>query len=366
LQRIEKGACSGGVLVWAGLVLFASLCNAQTPGSAIGDDCFQDVIVEGRFFDPAKEPPLLRVRLRESALLDVVAYDQEGRLVAWKGGTTSVARAEIALGDLPSASEGIYLFCLIASDGQGKRLGVYPRNLAPGEALRIAESDLDPRKQEIRYLLPKVARVRSRIGFRDGAYLQPIQAWQAQPAGWHAIPWDGTCQQGLFSDLYRNPQVKVIVTAVSLPVNTLISRATAAPANGADQIAVSLPTRIRDLSKPPWPISQLMKASKDGIWMADDYRLTLEVRVDPLSQVATFAMDCAQVDRERLLNKRYEIMLFLDQVYLCEEEGGMLPFNYKMSTRGITPGKHVITANVVDTDGNLGAVSREFEVQKGQ
>jgi hypothetical protein len=62
------------------------------------------------------------------------------------------------------------------------------------------------------------------------------------------------------------------------------------------------------------------------------------------------------------MNGRFEVMLFLDGVFLMEDEDALLPFTYRTSTRGVTPGRHAVTVNVVDTDGNLGTATSEFAV----
>ena len=53
-------------------------------------------------------------------------------------------------------------------------------------------------------------------------------------------------------------------------------------------------------------------------------------------------------------------MLFLDTTFLAEDEHSQLPFSYRMSTRGLAPGRHILTANVIDSDGIVGTVSKEL------
>ena len=351
--------------VWlAGLILGAAGI-AVSRGAALspGGDFFRDVVVENRFFSPPSVP-ILRVRTAQACRLNVLVYDSDNRVVALESPANLGTEWKLALEKLPPLSDGLYLFCLVAGDESAKRLAVYPADPGGGETIKVAEAQLDREHRTINYILPHAARVRSRVGFKDGPYLQPLLSWQAQPAGRHSIPWDGKCQNGIFQNLYENPVAQVIVTAVSLPANILVAENTAEKPGSQHRAAeaVSVPSGLADLTSPPWSKRKFMQVSSAGMWMGKDYRVLLAIHVNAEDQTVTLGVNCHPDDRERLLNRRFELTMFLDGVYISEDEVGLLPFNHRMATRGITPGKHALTVNVVDSDGNVGAASEEFVV----
>jgi hypothetical protein len=220
-------------------------------------------------------------------------------------------------------------------------------------------------KKVVEYVLPKAALVRIRAGLKEGPYLEQFLPWTAQPAGRHAIACLKEPDTGLVRQFLRNVEMQATtVLAVSLPVNLLADQeyqpAHSARAPVADPVA--LPVHLAQLQQAPWPSVFGAAKSRFGVVMAEDYRLQLEVTEDPRQPVVGLRLNCHPDDRSRLLNKRFEIMLFLDGQFITEDEEALLPFNYRMSTRGIPPGDHLLTINVIDSDGVPGTVSATFSV----
>jgi hypothetical protein len=161
-----------------------------------------------------------------------------------------------------------------------------------------------------------------------------------------------------------HPDLSISVLQIALPENLLVDmeqhRASSAPA--LKQPAPALPSHLAHLSRMPWPTLFKKTKDKEGIAIAHDYRLLLSVEEDAAQPVARLRLDCQPDDRARLLNRRFELMIFLDGLFVTEDEEALLPFNYQMSTRGVPPGEHIITVNVLDTDGVPGTVSQQIAV----
>jgi hypothetical protein len=98
--------------------------------------------------------------------------------------------------------------------------------------------------------------------------------------------------------------------------------------------------------------------------MPEDYQLNIEVREDAPGKIAEVRVACNGDDRVQLFNKRFELMLFVDAAFVAEDERSQMPYTYRMPTRGLAPGHHVVTANVLDSEGRLGTASQEFTVSK--
>ncbi|HOX00775.1 MAG TPA: hypothetical protein P5555_04940 [Candidatus Paceibacterota bacterium] len=338
-------------------ILLSALAPARVQSGA---DVFEEVAVYRRFFRPIEESPLLRIRTSRPVLVHTLLYDHQGRLAAACPPTPLGSKHELNLEGLPAVARGMFWFCLVAQDETGARVGLFPAQPGGGQTLSIAEAQKDARQKKIRYLLPKAAQVRIRAGFVEGPYLAPILAWTPQPAGWQEVAWDGSCQNGQFQNLYQHPRGQVIVSAVALPDNILVATIPwpsppAVQSLAEDRLAPSL----ADLKSPPWPLAP---ATPSAMPVADDFPIDLAVEPNPRDRTVTIRANCRPEDRARLLNQRFEIMLFLDAMFVMEDERGLLPFNYRMSTRGIPPGRHALTVNVIDRYGGLGTASQTVDL----
>lgn len=337
---------------------------AATAAPSAVKDVFLDVVVANRVFG-AGAAPRLTVRTREAVNLDCLVYDAAQNLVAHRAAEGVSDHLTLDLASLPPVPKGVWLFCLVASDRARQRLSVYPQTPGGGELIQVRESSLDPENKRIQYVLPRAACVRVRVGFHEGLYLQPILAGEVQAAGPHTVAWDGTGQGGLFTNLYRHPSVQASILALSLPVNILATedRSQWRAEGSAPAPSPSLPAYLADLKQPPW-FSPGTEVKPPGYLIADDYTLALEAQPDAATRIVEIRVDCSPANRGRLFNKRFELMLFLDTTFLVEDERSQLPFSYRMSTRGLAPGRHILTANVIDADSAVGTVSREFTISK--
>lgn len=363
LVRQRAAACMARACRDTMLMCIASALSCLAQQDHAGRDPFSDVVVQNRFFKKSDPAPAIDVRLKERAKVACVAYDIENRPVAWKLADEAATETRIVLDQLPPVAKGVYLFCLVATDPDGRRLGYYPHSPGGREIIHVRDSQVDAEKRLISYMLPRAASVRLRAGFRDGPYLQPIIMGEAQPAGRYTVPWDGASGDGLFTNLYAHPAIQVNALARSLPVNVLVAHDQTRDTPTAGTAATfPLPTALTGLSEPPW-----LKAPGEpqgSFLIAEDYGLAITVREDAVQRLANIRVDLQSTDRARLLNRRFELMLFVDALFVAEDERSQLPFSYRMSTRGLAPGKHVVTVNVVDSESSLGTASAELLIAK--
>lgn len=349
--------------------LMACIALRCTPGFAeparasVDRDIFMDVVVGNRFFERGHSIPTISVRLSRDASLHALVYDRVDRLVAHVAADAPAARHRLALPDVPPVPRGEYRFCLAALDPSGERVGVYPRRPGGGQIVKAVQYGYDANAKLIWYVLPRASYVRIRAGIKQGPFLEPVQNWLAQAAGRHELTWDGSSADGVFRDLHLHPGIRTTVLAVSLPVNVVVARGDAAlrtpGQRGTDEVA--LPTEVADLATPPWQQPGDADADDKQAWVVDDYRLRLDA-VEDAPGTAKVRVSCHPEDRARLMNERFEIMLFLDTIFLMEDERSQLPFTYRFATRGVAPGRHIVSANTVDTQGNLGTASVELVV----
>ena len=361
LSRIRKFAFS-----------FIASASLSAISSEAAPDLFLDVVVQNRFFQSSHSSPALQVRTREALSVDTLIYDIAGKVLACYPAAAKTQRHELVLTNLPPCEWGLYSFCLVARNDAGHQAGLYPTDPGGGEIIPVDGCRTDLEKKAVEYVLPRAALVRIRAGLKDGPYLEQILPWTAQRAGPHSIAFLAETETNMVQQFLLDPLIQATtVLAVSLPVNLLADQAhergksqPLTPSSGERQRdgGVALPPHLAQFNQAPWPSVFGKTKARFGVAVSEDYRLELQVKEDPAQPVASLRLNCHQNDRSRLLNKRFEIMLFVDGQFITEDEEALLPFNYRMSTRGIPPGDHLLTVNVVDSDGVPGTVSGTFSV----
>jgi hypothetical protein len=230
----------------------------------------------------------------------------------------------------------------------------------------VTRSEFNSATGLVRYLLPRAAWVRIRAGIHEGPFLGTLQPWTPLAAGRRELAWDGHC--GVLRDVAGYPDLRLTVVAVAPPANLLVDlaaldkQALEPPPSEAPTLSVpsAVKVLVRELRENvPW-----RETGAAGPLLVDDYRLNVKIAAPPADgqQLLAARIDIAPEQRERLLNRRFELMLFVDQVFLMEDERAVLPFSYTMDTRGLAPGRHLLTVNIVDVEGNLGTHSTFFDV----
>jgi len=187
----------------------------------------------------------------------------------------------------------------------------------------------DAQAGEIKYTLPEPALVRIWIGLKDGGpLLRTLLDWEPRSAGEHVEVWDGKDSTGLINFGNKN-NLMLVLGALTLD-------------SGKNSEILSS-TTLRGFQKSPefkidFPESQ--KKSSEGVPMIrgiSPVRITLSER-----------------DKEWLTRTKYEIGLYLDEVYLTEDEEGTSPFTYPLDTRNMNNGRHILTVNIVSFTGEIG------------
>ena len=65
-----------------------------------------------------------------------------------------------------------------------------------------------------------------------------------------------------------------------------------------------------------------------------------------------------------LINSRFEILFFMDNVFLFEEEEGTSPFTYRLDTKGLNQGEHILTVNIYGYQDHIASHSKRIFIQR--
>ena len=357
-------------------------------GRTVGEpSILTSVDVEPREIDPAAgQSAVVRWSLSEPAIVDVRIYDGDDLLVRTLRPPGRLPAGEHTLSwdgrddqnrIVPS---GAYVYTVGAVDRKGALHLVDPTDETQGRRLKVEDGGLDPRAGLIRYSLPEPGRVRIRIGLRDGGpHLRTLVDWEPRSAGLHEEPWDGLDASGEV-DLREHPRATVGIRAFSLARNSIVVRAEANAAGEGGPAAGAIATASNGAA----PVADRERRARVRPGVGDylhaghprsfchEPALTLEFPED-LSRDANgvpvargevpVRLTVAPRDEAHLLDARFEIVVFVDDVFFAEEEEGYNPFTLRLDAAALGPGSHTLTVNLVTLDDHLGVATGRFVVE---
>lgn len=204
----------------------------------------------------------------------------------------------------------------------------------PGEVL-AQDLSFDAVTGTIQYTLPEPALVRIRIGLRDGGPLvNTLVDWEEQQQGRHTLVWDKKDASGLVDLSFRN-DFMAVVSCLSLDARR----------------RTRYDGPVRGFRKSPDVIITFPEAPlNNGVPVVNGFAL-LRIQV-------------AEKDKQWLSESKFEVSVFVDTIFLMEDEEGTSPFNYRINTGGLADGVHSITVNLIGYNGEIGTASATFQVDK--
>jgi len=220
-------------------------------------------------------------------------------------------------------ANGVYTYIIEALDPATKKAVRYsPLFETAGKELTLRGLEFDNKTGVIEYVLPKAASLRIRVGMKDGGpLLRTLVDWEPQEAGRHTIKWDGK-DSSRELELLGNPNVYLNLTAFSLAENSIIVKGD----GGFERT---------DKSEPGFDFEIL------DVTEYHDSNIPL-IRGDNVS----IRVSVAEEDKMDLINSRFEIIFFMDNVFLFEEEEGTSPFTYRLDIKKLNKGLHALTVNI--------------------
>ncbi len=191
------------------------------------------------------------------------------------------------------------------------------------EEILATDMSFDVKTGEIKYTLPQEAIVRIRIGLRDGGpLLLALLDWEIRSAGPHVEVWDKRDRTGqvIFGE------------------------------RGDYMVVVSCK-----------PISA---QGKKGVRKSPDLRITFPESHEATAEGTPILKGTSPVriilpeEEKKWFNEtKYELGIYIDTVFLMEDEEGTDPFTYQLNTENFSEGVHTLTINLVGYEGEVGTKS---------
>jgi hypothetical protein len=98
------------------------------------------------------------------------------------------------------------------------------------------------------------------------------------------------------------------------------------------------------------------------VQLPDELPRTLE-GVPIVNRPVPLRISVAPHDQSHLLQRRFELVLYVDTVFLHEEEEGYSPFMYLFDPSTVSPGPHLFTINLLSFDDHIGVATQPILVE---
>lgn len=349
----------------SGCTLFQRKPKAQPPLK------IENVGLDKKEFNPAEgeEVSISFVLPRKAAVL-LEIYDNQGRLI-YQSEEKDMARGKNTVSwDGRDAREQIVpdeasIYVLVAVDSTGKEYIHNPSQRTGGDKLKISDVSYDKKKGAIRYFLPQAGRVRIRVGVEEGPLMVCLLDWVPLSSGMKSEPWGGCDVSGVLIPENRR---KIVVSAFSLPINTVITRGNpvqkaANPVHPPKNISIEPGATVRPVH-PHARLPHERRRSPRFSVSFPEHEATDKNGLPILSGRVPVKIEIDEEDKRWLTDIRFEIMLYLDYVFIFEDEDAYTPFTYTWDTRHLNEGEHLLTVNVQGYGDHIGAQSKRVFIKR--
>ncbi len=250
-----------------------------------------------------------------------------------------------------SVGGGVYRYVLYAVDQKGNEAHYDPALTTGGEELNVERFSFDREKKELKFILPRASRARIRIGLSPSPYLRTLLDWEPMEAGSHTLVWDGLDESAWIKAI-NHPDLSVNLSAFALADNAIIAKGE----KGGVDLPQQKPNQLRNIDR-----NLYFHAAHERDHCRD---ITFDIEFPnvernpeglPILKDETIVrVRLRSQDRNFMVNQRFEVMFFVDTVFLFEEEEGQDPFNFAWDTKGLNPGEHLLTVNLIGYEDHLG------------
>jgi len=374
-----------GVLLHLSCICFAENAKEIKTHKIVPHRIISNVSLSHKTFNPSnKENAEISYELAGDANVSVGIYDSKNRLIRILSGNKILeAGNHRVIWDGKDqngliVTDDVYIYIIYAEDEQGK-VSIFDRQETGRLELKLRNPVFNRKTGKIEYVLPKAGRVRMRLGIKDGPLLRTLLDWEPVEAGRQKYLWNGKDDTGKI-DLIGTPRLSIVIIAFSLPDNSVITSGNTLTHSEYKKIVpgkkhfsfLNVKFIPLKLDKSSVESNSLYKTYNKENCREPLFDITFpnnperEGNVPILKGVVPIRISLSGQDKKRLTDSRFEIVLWVDSIFLFEEEDGSSPFNYKLNTRGIRNGYHVLTVNMHEYGGleHIGTLNIKVKIRR--
>ena len=268
-----------------------------------------------------------------------------------------------------SLPRGYYIFTITGRSNNGKTVVYDPADETGGNLIQVRDAQLDAVKGEIRYVMPKAGMVRIRAGVEDSLLLGTPIDWEPRQAGLQKEPWNGLDQAGLIN-LFKLPGQQISIFAYSLPDNSIILKTNQQkkeripPTNSnQEEFRPSLKSKMSHKFRHATHDAALCHEPDFNVLFQGNPKTDAD-GIPILTGIVPVKIVLSEKDKKHLESSRFEIMFFVDLIFLFEDEEGYTPFTYFWDTTQLPEGEHLLTVNVWSYDDHCGTKTRKVMIRR--
>jgi hypothetical protein len=356
--------------IWLCLLVHALCMNCLCIPSTCAASSLEikNVGLEQKTFDPGKgQKAVLNFTVTEAAAAKVVIYDELGRPVWSHKITTAVGPVTVEWPGIGSdgrpVAGDVFMYTITASTLR-ETITYNPADQTGGEFVHGIVFDLDSKKGTGEYVLPNACMVQMRAILKNRMLVRTVIPWQPQAAGRHTLRVPEKDQSGLIQ-LVGNDDIEIWLTCYTLPDNVIIM-------SGASVRPLPTDAKFAPGDDDPWMRKgRCVYYQQDPRWRHDPrFSIMCLDRGKPQAEDTPAILAGSKIrvtldDRDRpwMVDKKFEVILYVDGVYFFDIEDATTPFTYEWDTSLLSKGAHVLTVNVAGYDNrNVGSLSQQIMV----
>lgn len=217
----------------------------------------------------------------------------------------------------------------------------------------------------VSYELIHPAKVRIRIGAKEGPLLRTIVDWQERNTGLHKEEWNGLDSSG---------KIKLVGNRNLVFTFNYFTEDDAFIRNVSLEDIMPHPEQLvvgRFL--PSLNINRLHKSHNPEFCYDPQLKIILPEHIAKtedgyiiIKERTPITIDISEKDKTWFSRERYSIHIFIDDVFLSGELEGYSPYNFIFEPKSINKGKHLITVNYSGFNDHIGIANIPVFVTKGQ
>jgi hypothetical protein len=363
--------------LWLLAVVVASLLVIGV--SAIGSQALtiSRVSTDRWGFNPGSgEEVTIRYHLSQKARVTVRVFDSRDILIRTlaKEQTQQPGDQQVVWDGKDEAGRevvpGLYVYTINAQTRKGLETLFDLTDITGGEEQGAEAVYYDHTNTEISYVLPKPGLVNIRYGLRDGGpLLGTLVDWVPRPAGLNREPWDGFVANRAI-EVAGNPKLEIMVSSYTLSSNSIVVLGNTRTLEPEFIERISWPEERREnLRRRKKRMYYHWQHPRDKCRDPQLEVIFSDAPVDksglPLIMEKTpIRITIAEEDRDFMMGERFEIVIYVDMLFVYEEELGYIPFNWTWDPVGVSPGIHYITVMLRGYEGHFGTATRKVLVRK--
>ena len=264
---------------------------------------------------------------------------------------------------------GVYTYTIAGADKQGRRVTHDLTDMTGGDQQWAEGIRYNAKSKAISYVLPKAGRVNIRLGIQEGPLLRTLIDWPVRDAGLQVEPWDGYDNSGVLK-FDENPKLDIAVWSYQLSGNSIIVAGKDRQVRPKMIEDVSWDKVYRERTAPKK--SELFNHWQHPRAACRDPRIFLKVigvehRKDgvPIIDGETyFQMTIDLQDQKIMVDQKFEVVYYVDGVFIYEEELGYTPFSWRWNPAGVNAGIHYITVVLRGYQGHFGSATKKVWVRR--